>query len=881
MRCLNRFSKTLRFSSLFVIVSLMYAQEGRAMDDDWWTAYGEDLGLFDEEQSKDSSSGDNTKEANTPEEGGGQKRKRDPEDERTAKCPRTHEEGDVSSQRVHKTEDAEKTSSNNSSSFNVGSALMDPEPLDLLQNNSSSATSIAQGSYQDTPQDKLANTETLLTLGDKCSEERDYKKARKYYEAAASQGCVKAYVKAAKACLDQYCAEEDYDNGDDIEAAKHYLFAAFDHFEQAASKNHVFSDEESETLRIMMSELERSSPQDIDFKKVAKLCKLAGHDPVINILLGTLYLSGKGVEQDENKAHHYFIKASLNDNGQVSNKELGKIFSEIGFDFLNNRKERNLDYTSLYITPLTPNLQNAIKYFKKAAELDNFESSCELVELFLSDRATPLDLKEALPRLQKKADKGSATACYLLGQFYGDTTKSFYDYKRSEQYFKRGAKLGGLQCMWHYVDDKNLFTAFKYALKILNCFPFTNNDLRDGNIIKSKIAGMNFINSSRAFPDTLDSKGHYNLGKMFSYVHLYPQLDGAARDRRVYVVDETVQEAYTLGKEFLLRAAESKEGKVQLGKAFYKLARLIGAGQRPGDLDKGIEYAEKALENGIEKTLPLCAKLYNLQGKNQMAAAYFFESYRKKFSTLKDLTPYFIFEASTDSGNSSSHVREYIDPNDIFQGKLHSLIRDCEEKYQIYTPDLFLTHSFSGEVSRQNENEGTAELGPLYKALKDYGDDIEESGRDLIAAESSSSQVGLMIPNVKPTAFMRGVYVKDGESAQKGFKVVTVNDQELSCLGDKNPGKGNTFEALITTKAEEAKQTAEKIKSIYRRVLNLPDLKNERRMQLIKEKNDFLAIDEAIEYGPKRLVHLAVTRAPLRAKAFQDEFKELFEGPKD
>jgi len=899
MRYLNRFSKTLRFSSLFVIVSLMCAPEGWAMDDDWWKNYGEDLGLFDEEKSEASSSGENPENAHTPEEQGNKKkRKRDEDGERAAKYPRTHEESDVSSQRVQEPafpdpyEDVEEASSNNSSSFYVGSDFMDSESLDLSQNNSSSSASTTQGSHQNTATNTQANAEALLTLGDQHLAEENYEKAKEYYEAAASQGCVEAHGKAAELCLKLFI-HEHFDKfapkglRGDIENTKHYLIAALDHFEQTASKNQVSSDKELETLRNVLKEyMLELCKEDIDFKKIVKLCESAVRHPAIKVLLGTLYLHGKGVEQDENKALEYFIKASCKKDGQLSNDELGNIFTEIGFDFLENRDGRDLDEGNLYVIRPEQNLQNAIKYFKKAAELDNSESSCKLAELFLSGQLPPLDVKEALPCLKqaskenplpclKQASKENGEACYWLGCVYGDPTKCFYDYAESEKYFKRGAKLRELNCMLHYVDDKNLFTAFKYTLKLVNAFQLSREEV----FTKAIRAGINFINSSQASSDILDSKGHYNLGKMFSYVYFYPKFTiGDFTD--VPIAAEEVLQTYALGKQSLLRSAENQENKVPVGKVFYKLARLIRAG-KPEDWDKGIEYANKALEAGIEKSLPLCAKIYKLQGKSQMAAAYFFKSYRKKFSTGEKLKPYFIFEPSTSLGTHSSHVREDVDPNDIFEGKLEPLIKGCEEKYQIHTAEPLHTNSSGMEVSLQKENEGLVDLGPLYKALKDYGDDIEESGRDLLAAEAESSQVGLMVPNVKRTAFMREKYSNDGEGAQEGFYVLTVNDQELSCLGGKNPQKGNKFQERTTTKAEEAKKTVQKIKSIYKRELDRPDLNAKRRTQLTKEQNDFQAIDQAIIEGPKRLVHIGVTRAPLRAKAFEDENKELFKGSED
>lgn len=855
MQYLKTFSGSLRLSLLVIIASLFYAPHGWAMDIDDGDTPPSHESSTNEEESEESPA------SNEPNNGKNNKRKHDQVENSEvpqAKHPRTNE-GEVLT---------DQGSAGFYDDLLFNALPYDQETWDFIgeepaQSSSSSSSSSSsaltmQEFSQNIPTDQQDNASKILQFGDQYFTKKDFTMARTFYEKAAALGLPEAHYKAAEACYKQYM--EQLDNQADESDIIHYVHAALDHFEQAAAKNYVLSLEDSTILENGLNEyILNSSGEQLDFKRIVRLCRLTEKNPQILSWLSQLYLSGKGVPQSEDQALEYFTKALELD----KTLDRATLFYLIGSSFWTNKI--HADYKWFFFPE--EDIPQAINYFKKSAGLGNIDASRALATLFLEGKVSRSDFKKVLPSLKEGSDRGDGRCSYTLGCVYETHPSIFYDPETAQKYYKRGVKLYNQDCLNKFLSDHDLIKSFKISLCLLNNRPKKAIRIR-ANEYRAK--GLELIKFYTVYADELESKALYNLGKMLSY-KIFREYTPAFMRHLDIGADETFKQEYTLAKKSFSLAATSQENGVPVGKARFKLAKLINLEGNPVDLDQGIEAATLAIEeHGIEKALPICASLYQHKRNDQMAAAYFFESVCKGFSTRTNLSPYFTFVKSASLGTEAmADPLEF----DKFEKKINALLLGCRSKYLLHTSAFALDTEGSKSV---------ADLGPLYKTLKKYWKDLMQCRIDLMDAELSSS-AGLMVSNVKLTGSMRKKYSSTGDDALKGFYIVTLDDQELLCLGGKkpenNPKKGIRLQNLITTQGEEALQALDKMGTIYQRELDHLGLSAEdekARLQFTEEQSCLPLIRKAIQEEQVELRNIGVTRASRRAKAFEESHGELF-----
>lgn len=139
--------------------------------------------------------------------------------------------------------------------------------------------------------------------------------------------------------------------------------------------------------------------------------------------LGQLhYQGGRGVQQDHQRALHYFLQAADAGN-PIAMAFLGKIYLE-GSDIVKQDNE------------------TAYKYFKKAADLGNPVGQSGLGLMYLYGKGVEKDYSKALKYFSQAADQGWVDGQLQLGNMYFSGLGVRRDYKLANKYFSLASQSG-------------------------------------------------------------------------------------------------------------------------------------------------------------------------------------------------------------------------------------------------------------------------------------------------------------------------------------------------------------------------------------------------------------------------------------------------------
>ncbi|KAL0270330.1 UNVERIFIED_CONTAM: hypothetical protein PYX00_007781 [Menopon gallinae] len=139
--------------------------------------------------------------------------------------------------------------------------------------------------------------------------------------------------------------------------------------------------------------------------------------------LGQLhYQGGRGVQQDHQRALHYFLQAADAGNS-IAMAFLGKIYLE-GSDIV---KQDN---------------DTAYKYFKKAADLGNPVGQSGLGLMYLYGKGVEKDYTKALKYFSQAAEQGWVDGQLQLGNMYFSGQGVRRDYKQANKYFSLASQSG-------------------------------------------------------------------------------------------------------------------------------------------------------------------------------------------------------------------------------------------------------------------------------------------------------------------------------------------------------------------------------------------------------------------------------------------------------
>jgi TPR repeat protein len=323
---------------------------------------------------------------------------------------------------------------------------------------------------------------------------------------------------------------------------------------------------------------------DIDYEKAMKWfntsidekCRYAHYN------LAGMYYEGKGTEQDIEKAVEHYQRASYNENPYASYKlagiykqgigieadpEMAAELYETAFDGFLKLERKNRDDNLQYRIGVMyeggigtePDQEIAERYFKLAAEAGNSNAQYKLAQMYLK-KEEPEYTDKARRLLTESAIKGkNAMAQYALGRIAEDKNNEKRDLQEAVKWYDMA------------VENENYFAAYR-AGKILN-------DHESGLYDREKAVSYLKIGAEHN-----NEYAQYELG--VSYLE---------------------KEGYDL-KEALAWLERSSEKNVQ---ALYKLGNLYQDMESEiFDMDKAVQYYEKAALQGHETSLYRLGKIY-------------------------------------------------------------------------------------------------------------------------------------------------------------------------------------------------------------------------------------------------------------------------------
>lgn len=254
--------------------------------------------------------------------------------------------------------------------------------------------------------------------------------------------------------------------------------------------------------------------------------------------LGDLYLEGKGIEKNKEKAEYWYRLAAEKNNPEgrkrlaalignsfpddpireetintlkiiSTNDSSGKILSLIGDAIYFNKKN-------------SADVLEAIKYYRKAAELGHSPSFYQLGNIYLNGKDLERNTEKAISFYEKGADLGNQQCQLALAEIYYDGILVSRDYKRSFRRYLQASENGNFNAMYRagimLLDGKGTTKNRKAAEKwflisshrdLLSSFVTIGNHYESvGNISEAlkwhdRASALGFVRSSNFITDAI------------------------------------------------------------------------------------------------------------------------------------------------------------------------------------------------------------------------------------------------------------------------------------------------------------------------------------------------------------------------------------------
>jgi TPR repeat protein len=157
--------------------------------------------------------------------------------------------------------------------------------------------------------------------------------------------------------------------------------------------------------------------------------------------LGNCYYSGQGVDLDFREAVKWYYQAAKQQYIRFPEAEakLGECFAK-GRGVEKNSEEAGKWYCTAARHSL--NSENAVDWYRKAAELDNAFAAYNLGMIYAQDHADPQKQTESVKWFRKAAEQGHAASQEMLGLSYSEGIGVEQNYKEGVKWFCRAAEQG-------------------------------------------------------------------------------------------------------------------------------------------------------------------------------------------------------------------------------------------------------------------------------------------------------------------------------------------------------------------------------------------------------------------------------------------------------
>ena len=190
---------------------------------------------------------------------------------------------------------------------------------------------------------------------------------------------------------------------------------------------------------------------------------------VSSYILGLLYESGHGVEQDFKRAKYYFKKSALRGNSNG--------FYRIGLDF--------------YLGHATShNYSKAFKYFQKAEKMGSSRGMGGIGLCYLNGEGVKQDYTKAFEYYQKSSELGNSYAMRNLGLCYSNGEGVKQDYTKAFEYYQKSSELGNSYAMCNlgncYFNGRGVKQDYKKAIEYYQKSADLGNDCAKKALIDLK-----------------------------------------------------------------------------------------------------------------------------------------------------------------------------------------------------------------------------------------------------------------------------------------------------------------------------------------------------------------------------------------------------------
>ena len=150
--------------------------------------------------------------------------------------------------------------------------------------------------------------------------------------------------------------------------------------------------------------------------------------PYASYSIAQMYNKGEYVSKDENQAHEYY-KQALTGFLELESKDQAddNLYYKLGSMF---KKGLGTDI----------DMDKAIDYFKRSAEMNNTNAKRTLALEYISGKHLELDIEKGLEMLTECADSGDTLSCYKLGKIYFKGEIVYKDLNMAEKYLLKAAE---------------------------------------------------------------------------------------------------------------------------------------------------------------------------------------------------------------------------------------------------------------------------------------------------------------------------------------------------------------------------------------------------------------------------------------------------------
>lgn len=227
-----------------------------------------------------------------------------------------------------------------------------------------------------------------------------------------------------------------------------------------------------------------------------------------------MYNKGEYVSQSEENAQRYY-KAALSGFLELESKDQAddNLYYKLGSMF---KKGLGTDI----------DMDKAIDYFKRSAEMNNTNAKRTLALEYISGKHLELDIEKGLEMLTECADSGDTLSCYKLGKIYFKGEIVYKDLNMAEKYFLKASQkenryadysLGKLYLEKEKYSLDKAVEYFEKALKYEEIKPYATYSLAkimlDNNPYHDSKKAVSFLESSAEDNDWAS----FLLGRLYLY----------------------------------------------------------------------------------------------------------------------------------------------------------------------------------------------------------------------------------------------------------------------------------------------------------------------------------------------------------------------------